>query len=369
MFIKKSILSVALACLFIGTSCESDPMGAFQGDNPIEKEAKGFYVLCSGGWQKSNASLSYYDLSKGNLESFTDANGAISNDFFFMKTKRKLGDNANDIAQYGSKIYIVVSESGTIEVIDANKEISIKQIDMKNEKGENHKPRHITFYKNNAYVCCFDGTVAQIDTTSLAIKGFVSVGINPDGICATNNKIYVSNSGGYSFDETVSVINPETFTEMKKIKVRQNPGEMGVDNNGNIYVVSRGQYNKVEKDYDYRLHLIDTKTDEVKKEYNYKAYNFKISGNLMYMYGYKDKVIQIMDTNTGEIIKDNFITDNTTFTAPYCIEIAPKNGDVYITDAGNYTSNGLVYCFDKSGKRKFTISAGGIIPNGIIFKK
>lgn len=285
-----------------------------------------------------------------------------------MNNKRKLGDNANDMQLYGSKIYLAVSESGTIEVLDMNTGKSLKQIEMKNATGVNRKPRRITFYKENAYVCCFDGSVAKIDTTSLTVKGYIPVGVNPDAICCTNNKIYVSNSGGYSFDETVSVIDPTTFTEIKKIKVRQNPGNLGVDDKGNLFVVSRAKFDKVTGDYDYRLHYIDTKTDEVKQTYNYKAYNFVISGHKLYMYSYKDKVVQVMDTYTGDLINKNFITDGTTLTAPYCISIAPNSGDVYITDALNYSTNGQVLCFDQSGKCKFTINAGGVIPSALLFK-
>lgn len=81
-------------------------------------------------------------------------------------------NTANDIALYGSKLYIVVNVSSTIEVIDFQTGISIKQIPMFTDNGSSRQPRHIAFYENKAYVCSFDGTVARIDTTSLQIESF-----------------------------------------------------------------------------------------------------------------------------------------------------------------------------------------------------
>jgi hypothetical protein len=46
--------------------------------------------------------------------------------------------------------------------------------------------------------------------------------------------------------------------------------------------------------------------------------------------------------------------------------VNPLNGDVYITDAGTYTANGDVYCFDSQGKKKFSFEAG-LCPASMVF--
>ncbi len=79
------------------------------------------------------------------------------------------------------------------------------------------------FIKNKAYVCSYDGTVARIDTTSLSIDVITTVGRNPDNICVQNEKLYISNSGGLDYseglgvDNTVSVVDIDTFNESSKI--------------------------------------------------------------------------------------------------------------------------------------------------------
>ena len=104
-----------------------------------------------------------------------------------------------------------------------------------NENGSSRQPRYIAFHKDKAYVCSFDGTVARIDTTSLEIEEYATVGRNPDGICVQGDKLYVSNSGGLDWDgigvdNTVSVVSTEPFKEIKKIQVGYDPGRIRADN-------------------------------------------------------------------------------------------------------------------------------------------
>ena len=40
--------------------------------------------------------------------------------------------------------------------------------------------------------------------------------------------------------------------------------------------------------------------------------------------------------------------------------VHPETKDKYITDAGNYVTTGILYCFDKDGKRKWSVAAGDI---------
>ena len=60
-------------------------------------------------------------------------------------------------------------------------------------------------------------------------------------------------------DHTVSVIDLNTFTEIKKIDVAVNLHRMKADRYGCIYVSSRGDYYDGKSD----LHMINSRTDEV----------------------------------------------------------------------------------------------------------
>ena len=149
-----------------------------EGSN-TETGTAGIYVLSEGLFNLNNSTLMFHSLK----------NGQTDTDYFRSKNHRGLGDTANDMAIYGSKLYIVVNVSSQIEVIDRASGLSLKRIPVLNENGSSRQPRYIAFHKDKAYVCSFDGTVARIDTTSLEIEEYATVGRNPDGICVQGDKL------------------------------------------------------------------------------------------------------------------------------------------------------------------------------------
>lgn len=316
-----------------------------EGSN-TETGTAGIYVLSEGLFNLNNSTLMFHSLK----------NGQTDTDYFRSKNHRGLGDTANDMAIYGSKLYIVVNVSSQIEVIDRASGLSLKRIPVLNENGSSRQPRYIAFHKDKAYVCSFDGTVARIDTTSLEIEEYATVGRNPDGICVQGDKLYVSNSGGLDWDgigvdNTVSVVSTEPFKEIKKIQVGYNPGRIRADNYGHVYVATRG------KDIsagDYNFVQIDTRTDEVKQIYDEKVMNFAINDQLAYLYNFnyttQDSQIKVFNLQTGTTLREDFITDETEINTPYGIYVNPYSGNIYITDAYNYLVRGDVLCFNPQGK-------------------
>lgn len=321
----------------------------------------GIYICSEGLINLNNSSLAYY--------SFVD--NKLTKDFFNQQNKRGLGDTANELVLYGGRLYCVVSGSNVVDVIDAVTGISIKQIKLIDENKKGRQPRKMAFYGNKAYVCSFDGTVIKLDTLSLEIEGIVKVGTNPDGICITNGKAYVSNSGGLNFpnyDNTVSVIELSTFTELKKIRVATNPFTIKADDQGDVYVASKGNYN----DVSYQLQRIDSRTDEVVQDFaTINVLNFTIHKDTAYIYNYdfdtQQSWIKMFDCKTESFIREDFITDGTKVNTPFGISVNPYNGDVYITDALDFTKQGSVFCFGNNGKQKFKLSQVGLNPNSVVF--
>lgn len=318
--------------------------------------AKGMYILNEGLFLMNNSTLSYYNFETGE---FTE-------DIFLDVNHRGLGDVGNDLQQYGAKLYIVVNNSNIVEVVDPATASSLKTINLSGKQ-----PRCLAFLDDKAYVSCFDGDVVRIDTATLEVDATVHTGPNPDGICVCNGKIYVSNSGGLNapnYGNTVSVIDPSSFTVIKDITVEINPTRIKSWQNRYVYVVSNGNYSNVS----YSFQKIDAQSDEMVKNYNLEVLNFDIYQNLAYVYTYDYSTmtsawIKVLDLETDEVVKDQFISDGTPLQTPYGIKVNPLNGDVYITDAGTFTTNGDVYCFDKNGKKKFSFEAG-LNPSAMLFR-
>lgn len=345
----KSLLIAAIAVLTI-SSCTKDE--EYQELPPVRS---GFYILNEGGFQSNNASLSYYNLE----------NGSVVNNFFGQKNGRGLGDTGNDAQIYGSKMYIVVNASNTVEVVDAKSVKSIKQLDFKNN-GVGRQPRYIVFNKNKAFVSSYDGTVAVIDTTSLAIEKYITVGRNPEQMAIANNKIYVANSGGLdypNYDKTVSVIDLNTLTEIKKIEVTLNPGGVTASADGRVYVKSTGNY----RDIKPALTIIDSKTDMVKSVKEFSGSGMVINGDRAYFLS--GKGIKLYDMKGDSVLKTNLITDTTKvakITTPSGLTYDFVNKQFFVCDAKNYASNGEVLCFGADGMLKYKFTAG-VIPTQIIF--
>jgi DNA-binding beta-propeller fold protein YncE len=334
---------------------------------------EGFYLLNEGNMSSNKASLDYYDYETGNYRRniYAQAN---------PEATLGLGDVGNDIGVYGSKVYAVINNSNKIEVMDATTSKRLKVIDVKN-------CRYITFANGKAYASAYDGEaqlgdnspngfVAEIDTTSLSITRTVKVGRQPEQMAVVDNKLYVANSGGYSppnYERTVSVIDLKTFIKTKDIDVAINLHQLKADEDGDIYVSSRGDYYEIPS----KLYVIDTKIDKVKKVFDIACSSLSIVGNKAYIIGSEfsyttfDYIINysMINVKTETLLTETFLpkTVSDAIKTPYGLAVDPISLNVYITDAGDYVSPGKLYCVDKEGNTKFTVTTGDI-PAHIAFK-
>lgn len=342
-------LFIALVAVITITSCSKD-------DNPVELPVvrSGYYILNEGGFNSNNSSLDYFSLD----------NQSLTSNFFAQKNKRGLGDTGNDAQIYGSKMYIVMNASNTVEVVDAKTVTSIKQLDFKNN-GVGRQPRYIVFNKNKAFVSSFDGTVAVIDTATLAIEKYITVGRNPEQMAIANNKIYVANSGGQDFpnyDKTVSVIDLNTLTEIKKITVIENPRGVTATADGRVYVKSTGNYGDVKAS----LSIIDSKTDLVTSSKEFSGSGMTIVGDKAYFL--TSKGIKEYDLKTETVTNENILKGDEwkSITTAYGLSYDKINKEFFVTDAKNYSISGEVFCFGENGNFKYKVTAG-IIPSSVIF--
>ncbi len=362
------LLSVLLyAVLF--TACRKD-------SNPVKEEIqrvpadpssmiKGFYLVNEGNMNMNKASLDYLDFRTGIYRNniYGKANPEVV---------KGLGDVGNDIAAYGSKLYVVVNASNKVEVMDIKTGRKIKQIEMTN-------CRYITFRNGKAYVSAYLGTVgdpkaprgivAQIDTVTLKEERRIEVGRQPEEMAIVGEKLYVANSGGYSppnYERTVSVIDLSTFQVVKNIDVGINLHRLKADRYGDVYVTSRGDY----YDIPSKLFVIDTKTETIKKTFDIAVSNLAIDDDQAYFYSTEFSYLTGSNTISYGIlnVKDElltakqFITDGTdkSILIPYGIAVNPFTKDVFVTDAKDYVSPGSLYCFGTNGQKKWSVKTGDI---------
>ena len=224
----------------------------------IPAELRKVFVLNEGGMGSNNATLDFLRISDGNY---------VTGAFKKMNpgAGAGLGDVGNDVAVHGDELWIVVNNSGIVEVISARDEREIAAIPVAT-------PRAIAFDDTYAYVTSWAGAYAngnydngyyaitdyrnpkgrvyRINLASKLVEGSVEVGYQPEGIAYDEGMLFVANSGGiasqlppdYAYDRTVSVIDTRSFTVTKTVDVQVNLKNVYADGAGNIYVTCLGDY-------------------------------------------------------------------------------------------------------------------------------
>ena len=347
-----SYLLIALSLPYF-SSCEDEK------DEETIQLNNGVIVLNQGKMNNNNASMSYYNYANSQ-----------NTDFFPLVNNRVMGDGGQDILQYGSKIYIAMSGSSTIEVVNpkTGKSKSISITDPLNAPG---KPRSLTCANGKVFAVYYSGYVAQIDTITLKVEKTVKVGTFPDGSVIANNKLYVSNTGAGT-ENTLSVINLQSFTEEKKIEVNMNPyGFIDADSQGDVYVQSAGDYVSIPA----KFQRVEAATGNV-TDINIAMNGFCVYNDTAYIFSYENEnwqaaagsvKISVYDLKNEVLVNENIITSTDVEKTPMGIAVNPYNNDIYLSTS-DYVTMGTVYCFSKTGTKKFSFTAG-VNPAKFLFLK
>ena len=371
LFLPLLCLAVLFACreieLVVPTEYELLP------GVPIDPDARpaGMFLLNEANMGSNKSSIDYVDFRNAYYvrNIYAERNPEVV---------KELGDVGNDIQIYGNKLYAVINCSHKVEVMDVRTCKRIGQVDIPN-------CRYIRFAKGKAYVSAYVGPVAidpnaqlgavyEVDTASLAVTRKVTVGYQPDELEVLGEYLYVANSGGYrapDYDSTVSVVEIYGMKQIQKIPVGINLHRIRKDRYGKLWVTSRGDYNTIPS----RLYVLDRKDKNskemvVKDTLDIPCSEMYIQGDSLYFYSVEwNKQTErntvtygIIDVRTGQLVTDHFITDGTEqdIVIPYGICVHPTTGDIYVTDAKNYVSSGVLHCYDRHGKKKWSVRTGDI---------
>lgn len=339
-----------LVVLFLA-SCRKYPIDEPEVTSSKDLTEAGLFVLNEGLFQHNNASLQFFP------------DGGTTFDFFESKVGRPLGDTGNDMKRYGDKLYVVVNVSSTLEVLDIKTGKSVKQIEMNSSAGPK-QPRFLAFKDNKCFVSCFDGYVDVIDTANFEIQQRIKVGANPEQMVISNNRLYVTNSGGLNFpnvDSTMSIIDLDTYSE-NKVVVGLNPGAIRSDQLGNIYMIARGDYNGIPSrllrynEQNQSLTLIKENVSGIEV----------FEGKILLVYQVDSSAhLGLLDLGAGASFQPDFISlsDYTTF---YRVQYSKEDQRIYTFDARSYVNTGLIRRYSMNGVLEKTFEAQ-IIPTALYY--
>lgn len=308
-------------------------------------------VLNEGNLGANNASVSR----------FNPATGDIDNQWFDNANHRGLGNQAQDMIAYGSKVYITVTESNSLEVLNPQSGLS-QRVDM-----GDRRPRSIAADGGKLYITCYNPCcVVRVDTASLQIEATCPLGqFYPEGIAIAQGKAFVASSyQGSNYDNKLYVVDLGTFANPEYITVGMNLSNVKKVNDNKIIVSWIGNYNDIPSGsaiIDATSHQITLTGEALQKMdiYNGKVYGYSVEYDEYWN-----------ETNSWKIINADGSVEAFPFTVSldanaYGININPANGDIFITSS-DYITNGDIYCFTPNGTRRFKVEAAAL-PSKILF--
>ncbi len=365
----KTKFIMALAATALLSACASDdPKTPGNPDVPGTSTPTGAYLLCAGNYDQNNAALDFFN------PQYPDE---LTTKVFSSTNGRALGSNANDMTIHGKKMYIVVSTSNTLEITDLRAK-AIKTLNFVNEAGQPQEPRYVTAAGSKVYVSLYDGNVAVVDTASLTITKRIPVGPNPEELCVIGDRLYVAESGGANweggYNNTVGVINLATETRIGEITVGTNPNRVAADQNGNLYVLTFGNY----FDEPNKLTRINPATlnDETLNDETLATASqilFSVGSDRVYAYCatqenwvVTEKRIDTYPTAFGNVTASAFLTDEQTPADVYSLSANPADNSLYVGST-DYTTYGSFTAFAADGSTLAHHGLSSINPQGAWF--
>ncbi len=371
MKLRKLIWSALFASAFCITfsSCDDGEEEKFNdGGSKIELPERRAYILYEGSQNMNQAGIAFYAPNK-------DAD--FRGDLFKLQNDKGLGSLAQDIIDYNDYIYVVVSGSKYIAMLN---EACVEVKTFKFPEGEGD-PRRIEAEDGFLYVTQYGGQVSKINANTLERVAVFKGGDNLEGIAECDGKLYVANTykiegGNYIYNEEVLVINPKTMEKEASITVVTNPERL-YEVDGKLYLHSKGNY----YDKPNTLQVIDPKNNN--KVTDLQTPISKVTEG-------KDGVLYLInnetvyDENWAVVSSVNTFSTYNTRTgafgesfvknAPeelnsaniYLLNVDDDTDEIYI-GTSDYVNTGTIYRFGADGTFKEKFDAGGVNPNNMIF--
>jgi len=316
--------------------------------------AKGVFIISEGNFTWGNGIISFYNFNTH----------AIANDIFYAVNKRPLGDVPVSMQQMNELIYIVVNNSGKIEVVSPIDFASVKTITGM------MSPRFIQqINANKAYVSDLESPVINIlNLQTNTITGQINTIKATDRMLLYNNTVFVCNWSQYYVHQnnnTVQVINATTDKLTDSITVGKEPNSMVMDKNNKLWVLCSGGYNNEEIP---SLVCINPNTLSVEKTLLFASKylsptSLDINATKDTLY-YISNDIYKMSINETAIPSTPFINKGSRLF--YSLAVSPSTNELFISDAIDYTQNGFVFRFDAHGNVLDSVRAG-ITPSWFSF--
>ncbi len=346
---KSLIYLISIFVLILLVSCEKT--GSETDLNSVEASIKGegVFIINEGNFQAGNGSISFYSYSRGKLY----------NDIFSAANERPLGDVPNSMVISGNRGYIVVNNSGRIEVVDKNTMKALKTI------GGLVSPRNILLINSEkAYVSSlYSNSLTIIDLLTNSVAGSIKIRRSSEAMVLVHDKAYVSS--WYSGKE-VMVLNTTDDKVIDSIEVAPEPESMVLDKNNKLWILCTGGY---ARENFAEIIVVNTANDEIEKQFVFPSK--LVSPSALQINKTRDTVYWVENGLWRMSIQSSVLPEiafkQSNGRTIYKLGVDPRYGRIFYTDVLDYQQKGYLLQLNTDGKLIDSCRAD-VIPGSFCFK-
>lgn len=307
----------------------------------IDLSQKGLFILNEGNYMYGNASLSYYNPDKKEIQ---DEVFARSNAF-------PLGDVAQSMTFYGGLGWIVVNNSGVIFAIDPSTFKEVRRISGFTS------PRYIHFLSpHKAYVTqLWDPRIYIVDPAGCRIIGYIDTDMDfetgsTEMMVQIGDYVYVN---CWSYQNCILKIDTRTDTVTDKLVVGIQPSALVKDLNDKLWTITDGGYEGSPYGHERAtLQRLDADSFVTEQtfyfDYGCQPRMLCTSGDGGQLFWICDAGVFCMDVTADSLPRQAIINaDGALF---YSLTIDPATGEMYVSDAIDYSQRGVVYRYSPDGR-------------------
>ena len=339
---KQLPLFLLLTALIVSSCSSDDDMGQVPQEG-LEKDRFAL-IVNEGGFQQANATLGIYDRNEF----------VFKDSFFTQIAQAPLGDIFQSIYLDGDLAYLLVNNSGTIEVINLSTAEHLGTITGL------HSPRYMEINGSLGYVTnLFTNEIQVVDLNTLEVTDQFPFPGWSEQLLWLDEQLLVSCSNC----DFAYLLNPSNGEITDSVFVTENTAFIEALPNGNIIAMSSGSFDGslqpsislINSD----LEILDTRTLDTDNFIG--AISTDNNGQRLY---FADGGVHYLDIAVSSLGNTQSFID-TGDTGIYQISVSPQ-GELFLTNARDFSGRGEILLFDSNGNKIIDFEAG-ILPSRVYF--
>lgn len=321
------LLILSLALLWAGCEKEQETPDPI----PTEPLGQGVFILNEGNFMAGNASLSYLDTQSGQ----------VMHGLFQQANNESLGDVLQSMIIHQERAYLVVNNSGKIEVTDP------ESMDRVGTINGFVSPRYMLgVNEQKAYVTdLFGNSITVVDLVGNAISGGIAVGGWTEELAIFAGQVVVAGAGsGYLY-----FLDPQTDVLTDSLYLGASPSRLRIDAEGHLWVLCSGSWDGSENPKLVRIRPQRTGMKEAfplpEANSYYSRLDISADGRSLFVLG---QDVWMMDLGQKNPAFELWIeSGGMTF---YGLSVSPFDDRLYLTDAVDFVQRGTLMVYSETGQ-------------------